>query len=177
MWRKPACQALSKALDISSATAQAAPELLKALAILADATVRRYIVDRDNLKPYWKSENRSHFSRWSIRLLFTSFSKTLLAVDQLGTLLNTGTTDTTFQQSGKQDSFRQILKRSASLYEISGSQFLRSTTGIQSGPYAIDQLWRFSLFFINSTLTVLGVTEILCSFRLVLEGKVGTGLP
>ena len=31
------------------------------------------------------------------------------------TFLNTGTTDETFQQSGKQDSFRHLLKSSASM--------------------------------------------------------------
>ena len=56
MWRRPACQTLSKALDISSATARVAPDLLKALAILSDTTVRRSAVDQEDLKPYWKSE-------------------------------------------------------------------------------------------------------------------------
>ena len=37
---------MSKALDISSATARVAPDLLKALAILSDTTVRRSAVDR-----------------------------------------------------------------------------------------------------------------------------------
>ena len=45
---------LSKALDISSARAQVAPDLLKALAFLLDTTVRRSAVDREDLKPYWK---------------------------------------------------------------------------------------------------------------------------
>ena len=75
-------------------------------------------------------------------LLLTSFSKTLptterrltgrqfLAVDLSPTFLNTGTTNETFQQSGKQDSFRHLLKSSASMYECSGSQFFRTTTGI-----------------------------------------------
>ena len=45
MWRRTACQTLSKALDISSATARVAPDLLKALAILSDTTVRRLAVD------------------------------------------------------------------------------------------------------------------------------------
>ena len=36
MWRRPACQTLSKVLDISSAIARVAPDLLKALAILSD---------------------------------------------------------------------------------------------------------------------------------------------
>ena len=81
MWRRPACQTLSKALDISSATAQVAPDLLKALAVLSDTTVRRS-VDREGLKPYWKSEKRPHFSRWSTILLFTTFSKTLLTTER-----------------------------------------------------------------------------------------------
>ena len=33
------------------------------------------------------------------------------------TFLNKGTTNETFQQSGKQDSFRHILKKSASMYQ------------------------------------------------------------
>ena len=78
----------------------------------------------------------------------------------------------TFQQSGKQDSLRHILKSSASTYESSGSQFFRTTTGIQSGPDAFDES-RFIMTF----LTILGVIEILCSFRLVLEGKTSKEIP
>ena len=59
---RTACQILSKALDISIATAQVAPDLLKALAILSDTIVRRYVVDREDLKPCWKSEKTPHFS-------------------------------------------------------------------------------------------------------------------
>ena len=88
------------------------------------------------------------------------------------TFLNTGTTDETFQQSGKKDSFRQILKSLASMYESSGSEFFRTTTWIQSGPDAFDEP-RFDMTF----LIILGVMEILCSFRLVLEGKTGKEIP
>ena len=56
--------------------------------------------------------------------------------------------------------------------QISGSQFFRSTTGIQSGPDAFDES-RFVVTF----LTILGVMEILCTFRLVLEGKTGKEIP
>ena len=52
--KKPACQTLSKALDISSDTVWVATDLLKALAIVSDTTVRRSAVDQDDLKPYWK---------------------------------------------------------------------------------------------------------------------------
>ena len=52
-----------KALNISSATARVAPDLLKALAILSDMAVRTSPVDWKDLKPYWKSEKRSDFSR------------------------------------------------------------------------------------------------------------------
>ena len=55
------------------------------------------------------------------------------------TFLNPGTTDETFQQSGKQDSFRHMLKSSASMYQSSSSQFFRTTTGLQSGPDAFDE--------------------------------------
>ena len=43
--QRPTCQTLSKALDISSATVQVAPDLLEALAILLDTTVRESAVD------------------------------------------------------------------------------------------------------------------------------------
>ena len=73
--RRLTCQTLSKPLDISSAAARVAPDLLKALAFLSDTTVRRSAVDQKDLKPYPKSEKKQ-FSRWSAMLLFTSFSKT-----------------------------------------------------------------------------------------------------
>ena len=43
---------------------------------------------------------------------------------------------------------------------------------MQSGPGAFDKS-RFTMTF----LTILGVIEILCSFKLVLEGKTGKGIP
>ena len=55
--------------------------------------------------------------------------------------------------------------------ESSGSQFFRTTTGVQSGPDAFDKS-RFIMTF----LTILEVTEI-CSFKLVLEGKIGKEIP
>ena len=58
------------------------------------------------------------------------------------------------------------------MYKSSGSQFLRTTTGIKSGSNAFDES-RFIMTF----LTILGVTVILCSFRLVLEGKIGKEIP
>ena len=57
------------------------------------------------------------------------------------------------------------------MYESLGTQFFRTTTGIQSGPDAFDES-RFVMTF----LTTLGVMEI-CSFRLVLEGKTGKEIP
>ena len=52
------------------------------------------------------------------------------------------------------------------MYESSGSQFFITTTRAQAGPDAFDKS-RFVMTFV----TILGVTEILYSFRLVLEGK------
>ena len=65
-----------------------------------------------------------------------------------------------------------MLKSSASMYESSGAQFFRNTTEIQPGPHAFDES-RFSITF----LTILGVPEMLCSFRLGLERKTSTEIP
>ena len=58
------------------------------------------------------------------------------------------------------------------MYESSSSQFFRTTTGIESAPNPFDES-RFVMTF----LTILGVMEILCNFRLVLEGKAGKEIP
>ena len=58
------------------------------------------------------------------------------------------------------------------MYKSSVSQFFRTTSGIQSGSDAFDES-RFVMTF----LAILGVMEILCSFRLVLEGKTGKEIP
>ena len=52
------------------------------------------------------------------------------------------------------------------MYQGSGSQFFRTSTRIQSGPETFEK-YRFIMIF----LTILGVTEILYSFRLILDGK------
>ena len=56
--------------------------------------------------------------------------------------------------------------------ESSGLHFFRTTTGIQSGPDAFSKL-RIVMTF----LTILRVTEILCSSTLLLEGKTGKDIP
>ena len=58
------------------------------------------------------------------------------------------------------------------MYESSGSQLFKTTTGIQSGPDTSDESG-----FVITFLTILGVMEILCSFRLVLEGKSSKEIP
>ena len=58
------------------------------------------------------------------------------------------------------------------MYESSGSQFFRTTTRIQLVPDTFDQLR-----FVTTFLTIFGVTEMLRSFRLVLEGKTGKEIP
>ena len=65
-----------------------------------------------------------------------------------------------------------MLKSSASMYENSSSQFFRATTRIQSRSDAFNES-RFVMTF----LTILGVTEILCNFRLVLKGKTSKEIP
>ena len=58
------------------------------------------------------------------------------------------------------------------MYESSSLQFFRTTTGIQSGENNFDES-RFVITF----LTILGVMEILCDFRLVLDRKTGKEIP
>ena len=58
------------------------------------------------------------------------------------------------------------------MYESLGSQFFRTTTGIESGPNTFDES-RFVMTF----WTIWGVTEIICSFRLVLEGQTAKKIP
>ena len=74
--------------------------------------------------------------------------------------------DEIYQPSGKQDSFRNVSDGSANIYESFGSQFFRATTGIPSRPDTFDESMLVFDFFTN-----LGVTWILCSFKLILKGK------
>ena len=68
------------------------------------------------------------------------------------TFLNAGTISDIFQQSGKQDSFRNILKSSDSMFESSGPEFFRTTTGIKSEPDAFDES-RFVVTFLTILLS------------------------
>ena len=52
MWKGPANQSLLESLDIPCATVWEASDLLKALAILTDATVTRFVVDQEYLKDW-----------------------------------------------------------------------------------------------------------------------------
>ena len=61
LWRRPTCQSLSKALDISSARTRVVPNLLKSLTIISEMTVRRSAVGWEDLKPHWKSQKMSFF--------------------------------------------------------------------------------------------------------------------
>ena len=58
------------------------------------------------------------------------------------------------------------------MHDSSGSQFFITTTGIQSGVDTFEES-RFVMTF----LTILGVMEILGSFRLVLKVKTGEKIP
>ena len=124
------------------------------------------------MKPYWKLEKRPDSSKWSTSLLFTNFSKTLLSTERrpLPNILNyrDHRSDETFQQSGKLDYFRHIYKCWTGTCESSDFHFFRTTTGMRLEPDAFDEL-RFAM----TLLIILEVTWILCSFRLVLEGKAG----
>ena len=59
---------------ISNTTAWVASNILIAPAIISDTTVTRCEVDREELKQYWKSEEKAHLSRWSTSLLPITYS-------------------------------------------------------------------------------------------------------
>ena len=58
---------------MSSATARVAPYLFKDLDILSDTTVRKSEVDREGLKPCWKSDKRRHFYVINNPIIFKFF--------------------------------------------------------------------------------------------------------
>ena len=58
--------------SMASGTARIALDLTKNSVILSNITVIRSTVDQEDLKPYWKSEQKQQFSRWSTGLLFAS---------------------------------------------------------------------------------------------------------
>ena len=104
-------------MDILSPTARVAPDLLKTLATLSDTTVSRFAVDREDLKPYWKLEKRPYFSIVVKKPIIYKFFKdftdhrkkanraVVFNCRSFHNILKYGTTDETFQQSGKQDSY------------------------------------------------------------------------
>ena len=58
------------------------------------------------------------------------------------------------------------------MYESSGSQFFRTTAGIQSGPDTFNESRLIMTFLI-----ILGVTELLRCFILVVDEKTGKEIP
>ena len=51
-----------KSLGYFNCYSLSCPDQLKAPAVLSDATVRRSVVNREDLKPHWKSGKMRHFS-------------------------------------------------------------------------------------------------------------------
>ena len=108
--------------------------ILKAIAVLSNTTVRRSAINQKDLKPYWKPQKR-HTSLGDQQAFIYKFLKdftnhrkntnraVVFAMYLSPTFLNTGTTDETLQQSGKQNVSSLKLKSSPTMYESSGSQF------------------------------------------------------
>ena len=86
--------------------------------------------------------------------------------------LNTGTTDNTFQQCRKQDSFRLLIKSSANSISIQAHSSLEPPVESKQDQMPLDES-KLAIIF----LTNLGVTGISCSFKLVPEGKPGKKIP
>ena len=84
------------------------PSLLRAQAVLSNAVPRRFEVESEDIKPYWKS-GKEHISQdYQQTRYLQVFQKfywitrwKLLAVDHSPAFWNTDTTDQTFQQYGK----------------------------------------------------------------------------
>ena len=64
--------------------------------------------------------------------------------------------------------FQTQIKSSSCMYQSSSSHFFRTTSGLQSGPDALDESRLAMTLFIN-----LQVKVILCIFRLVLKWRAG----
>ena len=80
---------------------------------------------------------RPHFSRLSRSLHYFQVFQTSKAVvfscrPFFASFLKSWNTNENFQQNGKQDSFKYILKCSANMHKSSGSEFFRSTAGIHA---------------------------------------------
>ena len=108
------------------------------------------------------------FSRWSRSLLFTSFSKITNHRKKTNRAVVFSCTplDETFQQSKNTRFLQTPIEEFLYYVRKFSSQFFRTTTGIQLREYAFDQSK-----LVMTIITNLRVTEILCSFRLVLEEK------
>ena len=120
-------------------------------------------------KAILKIRKRPHFSRWSNSLV-TCFSKTLLTTGKKTNRAGVFSCRPYPNILKYRDDWRKPLTIWKT--RLFWTQFFRTTTGIQSGPNACDKS-RLVMTF----LTILGVTEMLYSFRLVLEAKTGREIP
>ena len=124
------------------------------------------------LKIWWK---RSHFSKWSTNLTFTSFSKFFaqhrkknnkVAVHcrPLHNVLKYRIHRGEFLTILKTQSLKHVLKRRPNSYKSSGLQFFRSIIGIYLGSDTLEESRLVTTFYTN-----LVVTGTLHTFKLVLE--------
>ena len=92
-----------------------------------------------------------------------------MTVDLSATSLNTGTTNETFKQLGKQDSFMYILKSSASMYESSDIQLNHHWNTIR-----IRRLWQIKIHY--HLFKYLGSYRNIIQFS-ISSRKAGKGMP
>ena len=123
-------QVLLNAWDISSAKAQVLKAMLKAAGIQSDTTVRRSAVEQENLEQYLKSEKIGFLeviNKPSIYTFFkdhTSRNRTLPFILKYRNQIHESSSwhildkvlDETFQQFGKQNYLKHLLKSSANKY-------------------------------------------------------------
>ena len=140
MWRTPACQTLSKIVDISGVTAQVLADLLKVLAILSDTTLKICSWLR-KFKTILEIRKKKIFlvDQQTYQQDFTNHRKKTNRVVVFSRTLSPNILKHSEHQWDlpiiwKTDSLRHILNSSATMYENSGSHFFRITTGIQLRP-------------------------------------------
>ena len=157
---------------------------MKALAIQSD-TIRRWTVDREDLKPHWKSENifQSDQPAYCPKVFQSIIHKALLIIERrlnravvlchtsFPTFVITRASMRPFNSLENKIPLHTYWRVQLLYMKIKFLTVLRTTTGIESGPYAFGKSR-----LVMTLLTNLGVTEILYSFILALKCKTGKGI-
>ena len=138
----------SKALDISSDSVWVPPDLLKALIILSDKTIRRAVVDLEKLV-ILEIRKEAIFLKWSIVYnFFKDFAFCKKSTNRVAVFICKPHPNILKHKDNKWDltTIWEMRFFQTCMFESSGLQLFRTTTGIQSGPDAFDMSILADLF-------------------------------